>query len=374
MTSNISTLLAKATKKTPTLLRSSAEAGTLKRLKMDSPQLNWLFSGGFPIGRIANFFGAESSGKSSIATYIAGQFQKHMPAPQTKIVYLDFERSFDATFATRLGLDCRDAVDGGNFIYTTPDTLEDAIDFCCTLIPSNEIAMIILDSDAAAPTRVQLVDEFSKATFGATAKCLAEGLRKLNILCANYNTTFVTISQTRANMNAFSHADAVTGGFASKFFPTTRNKVAKLDVIKEGNEQIGINMRVRNFKNKGGIAGRDALMKLYFGNGSNGIQGFNVSEEYLQFLIDLDIITQKGAFFTVPGVEKSIQGREKLQTWLDNNPDAYKEMRDKVDELLTVTTALDANTSVPEDDEDVDLTQISDPIDAASLAEEALQD
>jgi RecA/RadA recombinase len=127
-----------------------------------------------------------------------------MPPNQRVILYLDFERSFDKAFAENIGLDCSDDM----FVYSTPDSLEEAIDLACDMIKTRSVAGIVLDSDAAAPTKTQMVDQFGKSTFGGSAKGLAEGLRKMNILCSNYDVTLFSISQERANMNAMSHMNA----------------------------------------------------------------------------------------------------------------------------------------------------------------------
>jgi recombination protein RecA len=144
-----------------------------------------------------------------------------------------------------------------------------------------------------------------------------------------------------------SHANAVTGGFASKYYPSTRNKITKTDVIKEGNETIGISIRVRNFKNKSGIPFRDSNMNLYFGNGSNGIKGFDSDSEYLQFFFDLKLVEQHGAYFRSEEFGFNLNGRAKVQEWMEAHPEEYKVLRGKVSELLSGTTVLDTNNVDP---------------------------
>jgi RecA/RadA recombinase len=320
-----------------------------------------LFSGGVPIGRIHNAFGMESQGKSTLWTYIAGQFQKYMPEEQQTVLYLDFERSFDAPFAEQLGL----LTDSDHFIYTTPNNLEEAADMCAEFVPTKSLAAIILDSDAAAPTRTMMNDEAGKANFGGSAKGLGEFLRKMNILDANYDTTMFVISQVRANMNAFSHADAVTGGYASKFYPTTRNKVAKLGSIEEKGETIGIHMRIRNFKNKGGIPFRDALCDLYFGNGSNGIKGFDTDGEYFEFFTKLFMLGKNHHEVPLPNGEiQKVKSKADALSFIKDHQDVYKMLRDKVDAAMEKHMDFD-NSEDPEGTEGDD--------DAAALAEAAIE-
>jgi hypothetical protein len=194
----------------------------------------------------------------------------------------------------------------------------------------------------------------SHNSFGGQAKALGEFLRKYNILCSNYKTTLFWISQERASMNMMSHLPGITGGEAPKFYASTVQRATKTDVIKDGNNVVGIEMRLRNYKSKVGIPFRDSNLKLYY----NG--GFKPDEEYIQFLVDLEIVTQKGAYFSVPGVEKSIQGRDKLQAWLNEHTDKYTQFKHQVDEMLTGTTKLDANNVAEE--EDIDMTKINDII------------
>lgn len=145
--------------------------------------------------------------------------------------------------------------------------------------------------------------------------------------------------QVEGNENYFSNdiLSHNTGGEKPKFAASVVNRVQKMDTIKDGNDTIGISLRVRNYKNKTGIPFRDANMKLYF----NG--GFNPAEEYLDFVISFGIIEQKGAFFYIPGVEKAVQGRAKVQTWLDEHPEEYQKMKDKVDEMMLHENILDEN-------------------------------
>jgi recombination protein RecA len=346
-------------KKTPHIIKDAKIAGRINRIVLDSPQLNFLFSGGLPIGRIHNFFGMESQGKSTLAIFLCGQLQKKLNSDKQKyVLYLDYERSFDKDFAEKLGLN----TDEEHFIYATPNTLEEGIDLSSKLIETGELLALVLDSDAAAPTNTQMVDEFGKATFGALARILAEGLRKLNILCANYNTTFFTISQERANMAMMSHLNSQTGGFASKFYPTTRNRIKKVDVIKNAYDTIGISLKVQNYKNKGGIPFRIAMLNLYYGPNENNIKGFDVDSEYLDFIISLGIVKQSGAFFAVPDEEKKLQGRVKLQTWLEEHPDKYIKFKQQVDEMLVNTTILDENNKEISEDFDPSQEEINEDI------------
>jgi RecA/RadA recombinase len=133
-------------------------AGIIQRIYLSSPQLNYLFGGGFPLGRIINFHGPESGGKSTLATYIAGELQRLRPTKKT-VAYLDFERTFEKTFAEKLGLN----TDPNKFILLRPENGEEGFTILEELVRTDEVGLIILDSDATMPSRNQIADEYGKA-------------------------------------------------------------------------------------------------------------------------------------------------------------------------------------------------------------------
>jgi len=336
MTSRLNKIIRDLSKKNPTLVGDIVNSATTRKVKIDSPQLSFLFGGGIPIGRMIRFRGPESSGKSIISCYCAAQLQKKLPAflgapEKSVIVYVDFERTFEAKFASQVGVDTGQ----GSFVHLLPDDIETASDTLAEMIKTNEVACVIFDSDAAAPTRAMFVDPSGKSNFGSGAKALAEMLKKVNILCANYNTTLFWISQERVSMDAYAKLPTVTGGEAPKFYSSVVNRVTKTDVIKEGNETAGISIRVRNYKNKAGVPFRDANMNLYY----NG--GFRPDEEYIDFLASFGIVKQKGAYFYVEGEDKGLQGRVRLQEWLDSHPEEYERMKGRVDEMLVSENIFD---------------------------------
>jgi recombination protein RecA len=200
LSKGLASVLKNIEKTSPKLVRDVKENGRIKNIVSDSAGINYIFGGGIPIGRIVSIYGPFSSGKSSMCNYLAGQLQKKMPEGHRVVVYADFERSFDLNYATENGLDCTSVGDGGNFLFLQPDSLEEFFDSAQELVKTGEIACIILDSEAAAPTKTMMTDPSGKANFGSGAKAMTEGLRKMNIYCANYDTTMFVVSQERAQM------------------------------------------------------------------------------------------------------------------------------------------------------------------------------
>jgi RecA/RadA recombinase len=155
-------LLNQFQKKFPKITRK--DSGIIKTIRLDSPQLSYLFGGGIPIGRIHRLRGPASGGKSTMSIYMAAQIQKKLPIllerpTKETIVYVDFERTFSTNFAEQLGLDCSN----NKLIHLLPDDIETACDILIELIKTDDIAAIIFDSDAAAPSRTMMSDPSGKA-------------------------------------------------------------------------------------------------------------------------------------------------------------------------------------------------------------------
>lgn len=262
-----------------------------KKLITDSPRLNYEYGGGIKIGCFHRFIGPESGGKSTMCTYIGSQFQKHLAEqfPELKdhniVAYLDFERSFDPDHAKENGLDITSVYDengkynpNGKFMLLQPNDIEDAVIALEPLIKSGRISVVIFDSESMAPTKTIMEDEFLKANFGGQAKAMKEFSNRFNILCANYQTTMLIISQERAQMQQMSHAISFTGGYALKYSASTINRVRKIENLVENGKVVGIHMQVRNYKNKTGIPFRECEMDLYYKG------GFDSTGEFIDFL------------------------------------------------------------------------------------------
>lgn len=333
-------LIKKVKDKAPTVIGDGSKP-SIVWAEVESPQVTYMLGGGIPLGRILRFRGPSSAGKSAFCNYLAGTLQREVPAltgnpDQNKLIYIDFERTFERRFATSVGV----LTDDEHFVHLKPETIEDAAEILDELVKTGEIAAIIFDSDAAAPTRTQMTDEFGRATFGGAAKALSEFLRKFNILCADRLTTMLIISQERANMKPMSHLPAATGGEALPFYSSIICRITKTDDIKDANGIIGSEIRVRNMKNKCSIPFRDANMKLYYDG------GFKSDEEYVDFLLSLGYMVQKGAYFQFDygGEHFSLQGRQKLMDWLTEHADAYEKWKKEIKAKLSgYVEELDSN-------------------------------
>ena len=376
----------------------SVNANTLKhKISFDSPQLTYMFSG-FSYDRIHQAFGPESSGKSSIYSYIAGQLQKKMPeeierlakdaedagdkekatkirtdfAEKQVVIYLDYERTFDPEYAEKLGLNC----DEDHLILVQPDSLEDGFNMIDPMVKSGSICCVIFDSDAAAPTNLDNESVVGSTGFNGAkaANALKEVYKHFNILASNYLTPLLVVSQERANMNVMSHLPSQTGGTAIKFFSSTRNRVTKVDQLKDGTKDVGIQIRVRNYKNKTGTPWRDAIMNLYFD------RGFDSDAEYFDFLSEFGYMEKgNGGVYSAPfftaenGVPTGkIRGAANVLTWLQEHRDIYEDLKKKVDAKLLGQNELDANSVNPELNEAEEVAKEKN-IEVSKLVNEALE-
>ena len=319
MSSAFDKLIKKVKDKAPTMIGDGTKP-SIMWAEVESPQSIYMLGGGIPIGRMLRFRGPSSAGKSAFCNYLAGALQREVPKltgnkDKNKVIYVDFERTFEKRFAESVGV----LVDEEHFVHLKPETIEDAAEVLDELVRTDEVAAIIWDSDAAAPNRTQMNDEFGRATFGGGAKSHSEFLKKFNILCADRNTTILW------------HLPAVTGGEAPQYYSSIICRITKIDDIKDANGVIGIEMRVRNMKNKCSIPFREANMKLYF----NG--GFNSDEEYVDFLLSLGFMVQKGAYFQFDydGEHFSLQGRQKLMDWLTAHQDVYDKWKKEIKAKLS---------------------------------------
>lgn len=176
------------------IVRDVMNANLNSYVSFESPNLNFVLGGQFCLGRIMQLFGPESSGKSTISTYIGGQLQKLLPEKPI-VLYIDYERTFDPVFASKLGLQ----LDDDHFALIQPDTMEDGFEIAEELIKTNKVCLIIFDSESAAPTRKQADSEYGQADFGVAALIMSKSLKKMNIQLKKYNTSMIVISQERDN-------------------------------------------------------------------------------------------------------------------------------------------------------------------------------
>jgi recombination protein RecA len=307
--------------------------------------LTELLGNGYPRGRMIEIYGPESSGKSSLACYLAGQCQKHYFEDKKRngvVAYVDVEHALDPVYAKVFGLDM------DKIIFSQPDSAEQALDIVENLVESDMVDMIVLDSVAALSPQAELDGEMGDNQMGLLARLMGKACRKLQSAMKPKSPTIVFINQIRYKIGVvFGNPETVSGGNALKFFAAIRLVTRLGDTVedKDGN-QIGMTSRVRSIKNKVAPPHRNCEMKIFFDS------GYQIEEEYVLAFQKYGIIKKAGGWFSIPTGEvetEKIQGVEKVIEWLRAHPSIYDDFKTKLRSAMSRKT-----TSAVVDDNDED--------------------
>lgn len=225
------------------------------------------------------------------------------------------------------------------------------------LIEQLPIGLIIWDSLASTPSHSQ-VEEHDKANFGATAKVFANGLKFINPILARHDCSMIVINQERDNIGVMYGPDfTTTGGRAIKYYASWRGRITRIDDILEKGSLVGIVPKVRATKNKIGINKREAELRLKFAS------GFDSEEEYLKFIIDLGIVTQRGAWFYQEEWGFKGSGRASLVEFLRSRPELFEMVKNTVNAKLCAETDIDRANALKAVEEEPDLEEDTPPED-----------
>ena len=270
--------------------------------------------GGLPVGKLIELLGMESSGKSTLTLHAISNFQKL----EGKCVLVDYEQSFDRAYATALG------VDMDKLIIIQPECMEDGYNMTEELIKTGNIRLVIHDSHTAAMPRKVVDGEVGDVTIGLQARLNSQGLGKIKPLLRDNRCTMMGISQIRQNVGGYGDPNQSTGGLAWKFYSDMRMKVNKsVDKENEGNKTT-----VEIIKNKCSAPFGKAEFVIDWGKGISRMM------EIISLAQDLKFITRSGAWYTLPNVEKSVQGEQGVLQFLSDNPEYATEIERQVLEKL----------------------------------------
>lgn len=279
--------------------------------------------GGIPRGRVAEIYGPESSGKTTLALHMIAEAQKLGGV----VAFIDAEHALDATYARALG------VDTDELLVSQPDTGEQALDICETLVRSGGVDVIVIDSVAALTPRAEIEGEMGDSHMGLQARLMSQALRKLTAIIAKSKTSVIFINQIRMKIGVmFGNPETTTGGNALKFYATIRLDIRRIATIKDTNEVIGSRTRVRVVKNKVAPPFREAEFDIIYG------KGISRTGEVLDMAVNNDIIDKSGSWFSY-GSDRLGQGRENACNFLDSHPDIYAEVDTKVQQALGMIPA-----------------------------------
>lgn len=270
--------------------------------------------GGFPRGRVVEIFGPESSGKTSLALTAVASAQKQGGLG----ALIDAEHAFDPSYAKKLGVDLE------TLLISQPDTGEQALEIVETLVRSNAVDVIVVDSVAALVPRAEIEGEMGDAMMGVQARLMSQALRKLTGAVGKSKTTLIFINQIRMKIGVmFGNPETTPGGNALKFYSSVRLDIRRSEQLKDGETPIGNRVRVKVVKNKVAPPFRVAEFDLMFDS------GISREGDLLDLGVKYGLIERSGAWFQYED-QKLGQGREAAKAYLAGDPKTAKELEAKI--------------------------------------------
>jgi len=274
--------------------------------------------GGMPRGRVVEVFGAESSGKTTIAMHVMAEAQRAGGIA----ALIDAEHAFDPTYAANLGLNLDE------LLISQPDTGEQALDIADQLVRSSAIDVIVIDSVAALVPRAEIEGDMGDSHVGLQARLMSQALRKLTGNLSKSKTTMIFINQLREKIGVmFGSPETTPGGRALKFYSSVRLDIRRIENLKDGQEIVGSRVRAKVVKNKVAPPFRIAEFDILYGKG--------VSREgsLLDVGVDEGFIKKSGSWFTYEGQQIG-QGRENARAFLIENPDVALDIEKRIRDSL----------------------------------------
>ena len=261
--------------------------------------------GGIPRGRVVEIFGAESSGKSTLAYHVMAEAQQG----GGMAAYIDAEHALDPSYATRCGLDAKE------LLVTQPDSAEQSLEICEYLVRSGAVDVVVIDSVAALVPRAELEGDMGDTHVGLQARLMSQALRKLTAAIHHSNCSVVFINQIREKIGVVWGSPEVTpGGRALKFYSSVRIDLRRIESLKRGNEIVGSRVRARVVKNKVAPPFRVAEFDIMFN------EGISKEGDLLELGEQMGMIRKSGAFYSLDDTRLG-QGRENSKAFLREHPE-----------------------------------------------------
>jgi RecA protein len=283
-------------------------------LPSGSLSLDIALGGGYPKGRIIEIYGPESSGKTTLTLHAIAEMQKQGGTA----AFIDAEHALDPAYAKKLG------VDTDNLLVSQPDNGEQALEICETLVRSNAVDLIIVDSVAALVPQAEIDGDMGDSHMGLQARLMSQALRKLTGIINKSKATVIFINQIRMKIGVmFGNPETTTGGNALKFYASVRADIRRIGQIKEGDNVIGNRTRVKIVKNKIAPPFRVAEFDIMYN------EGISKTGDVLDLAVQYNVVGKAGAWFDYNDA-KIGQGREQTKKYLKEHPDVLAEIDNKV--------------------------------------------
>jgi recombination protein RecA len=289
--------------------------GPLSVFSTGSPGLDVALGvGGIPRGRVIEIYGPESSGKTTLTLHCIAEAQK----AGCVCAFIDAEHALDLVYARKLGVRIED------LLVSQPDSGEQALEICETLVRSGAVDVIVVDSVAALVPKAEIEGEMGDAHMGLQARLMSQALRKLTGCISRTNTTLLFINQLRQKIGVvFGNPETTTGGNALKYYASVRLDIRRSGTIKDGDNVLGHKTRIKVVKNKVAPPFREVEVDIIFG------KGIDRMADLLDRGVEAGIIERNGNWYTV-GETKVGPGRDKAVTALSENPELFTRIREQV--------------------------------------------
>jgi recombination protein RecA len=276
--------------------------------------------GGVPRGRVIEIFGPESGGKTTMTLHIIAQAQKMGGTA----AFIDAEHALDPVYARKLG------VDVDNLLVSQPDNGEQALEIVETLISSNAVDVVVVDSVAALVPRAELEGDMGDPQMGLQARLMSQALRKLTAKVSRSNTCLIFINQIREKIGVmFGNPETTTGGRALKFYSSIRLDIRRIQAIKEGDRVVGSRTRGKVVKNKVAAPFREAEFDILYG------EGISTEGDLLDLGVEHSVLEKSGTWISFNG-ERIGQGRENARLFLKEHPDVRTKLEGTLRKKLNI--------------------------------------
>ena len=279
-----------------------------------SLSLDLALGGGYPKGRIIEIYGPESSGKTTLALHAIAEVQK----TGGQAAFIDAEHALDPSYAEKIGVQI------DNLLISQPDNGEQALEICETLVRSNAVDLIVVDSVAALTPKAEIDGDMGDAQMGLQARLMSQAMRKLTAIISKSKATVIFINQIRMKLGVmFGNPETTTGGNALKFYASVRVDIRRIGQIKNGEDIIGNRTKIKVVKNKIAAPFRTAEFDIMYNEGISKVG------DVLDLAVQYGVLDKAGAFLKYNG-ETIGQGREAVKCVFKENPELFSEIEEKV--------------------------------------------
>ncbi|WP_334012624.1 recombinase RecA [Alteromonas sp. S167] len=291
--------------------------------------------GGLPCGRVVEIYGPESSGKTTLTLQVIAEAQRKGKT----CAFVDAEHALDPVYAEKLGVNIDE------LLVSQPDTGEQALEICDMLVRSGAVDVVIVDSVAALTPKAEIEGDMGDSHVGLQARLMSQALRKLTANIKRSNTLCIFINQIRMKIGVmFGNPETTTGGNALKFYSSVRLDIRRIGAVKEGDEVVGNETRVKVVKNKVAPPFKQAEFMIRYG------EGISKEAELIDLGVKQKLVDKAGAWYSYKG-DRIGQGKANVMKFLKENPEIANEIETKIRQELLLSKTMQADEGLPQEDE-----------------------